>query len=98
MPDEGKDTRARRRRQHLQQFTPTNLPPLTVMETPLFLHINTHLPESEESEQQPGVHGFVLHSSEKKLHPLLHSWKMTVSAETLEIRAFCRQVASDCSR
>lgn len=41
-------------------------------------HSNAHLPESEESEEQPGLHGFVPHSSEEKpLHSLRHSWETT---------------------
>lgn len=81
IPVEGKDMR---RRQHLQPFPLTKLPPLVMMETPLFLRIHAHLPESKESQKQPGVHGFVLHSSdETPLHSLLHSWRTnsTVSTE-----------------
>lgn len=48
------------------------------METCMRFHSNAHLPESEESEEQPGVHGFVPHSSEEKpLHSLRHSWETT---------------------
>lgn len=71
-------------------------------------HSNAHLPESEESEEQPGVHGFVLHSSEEKpLHSLRHSWETTSTGAGTggsagntdeEAGAFRRQVAAKRSR
>lgn len=83
--------KAQRRRQHRQPLTLTNLPPLIMMETSLLLHVSTHLPQSEESEEQPGVHGFVLHSSDKKpLHFLLHSWEPTLTVATKMVLSVVR--------
>lgn len=46
----------------------------------MLFHTDTHSPESEQSEEQPRVHGFVLYRPEKTpFHSLRHSWKIALT-------------------
>lgn len=65
--------------QNLQPFTLSNLSSRWRQ---------AHLPKSEKSEEQPGLHRFVLHRSDKNpLHCVLHSWDSTLTASTVHWRS-----------